>query len=355
MTRVLAVALVLATATAVAAPKKKAPAKPKKDAPVAAPAEPAPPPPPPEPVGPPKPWAVGVPQDAQDKATALYEEGNTLFAQQAHAPALEKYKQAIALWDHPLIRFNMAVTEVRLERILEAADDLEKALRFGDEPFKQKSDTLYQQALDYDALVKGRVGFVEASCDQAGAHVFLDGKPWFDAPGKKKMRVLAGEHAITAEKDKFLTKTTKIVVAGGKTESQDVKLVPLDTAVVLKYRYRRWVPWTITGVGLAVAAGGVGTWFWGKSGMDQFQADYAIQCANGCEPGLTSPAHRPLASERDSAELKGKIGIAMVGVGGAVTITGVVLAIMNRGERVLPNLEVAPTTGGMHASVGWRF
>ncbi len=353
MKRMIAIAVVLATASATAAPKKKPP--PKKPAPVEAPAEPAPPPPPPAPVGPPKPWAVGVPQDVQDKATALYEEGNTLFAQQAHAPALEKYKQALALWDHPLIRFNMAVTEIRLERILEAADDLEKSLRFGDEPFKQKSDTLYQQALDYQALVKGRVGYVEASCDQAGAHVFFDGKPWFDAPGKKKMRVLAGEHAITAEKDKFLTRSQKIVVTGGATASQDIKLVPLDTAVVLKYRYRRWIPWTVTGLGVALAAGGVGVWFLGKSEMNQFQADYTVQCANGCEPGLTDPAHRSLANERDSAELKGKIGIGMAGAGGAVMATGIVLAIMNRGERVLPNLEVAPKPGGGVAAVGWRF
>ena len=142
------------------------------------------PPPPPAPVDTtPKPWAEGVPQDTQDKASALYEEGNQLFAQQAHAPALEKYKAAIALWDHPLIRFNMAVTEIRLERILEAADDLEQALRYGDKPFKPE---LYQQALDYQALVKGRVGFIEATCDQAGAHLLLDGKPWFDCPGHEE-------------------------------------------------------------------------------------------------------------------------------------------------------------------------
>src|SRR4030095_7185958 len=127
----------------------------------------------------PKPWAQGVAQDVQDKASKLYEEGNTLFAQQAHAPALEKYKQAIALWEHPLIRFNMAVTEIRLERILEAADDLEKSLTYGDKPFKPE---LYQQALDYQALVKGRVGFIEASCDQPGTKLMLAGKPWFEGP-----------------------------------------------------------------------------------------------------------------------------------------------------------------------------
>jgi hypothetical protein len=348
-------ALVLIACSAVpalAAPKKKK----KAPAPKPAPTEPAPaaaPVPPPAPVSAePKPWAQGVPQDVQDKASALYEEGNTLFAQQAHAPALDKYKQAIALWEHPLIRFNMAVTEIRLERILEAADDLEKALKYGDKPFKPE---LYQQALDYQALVKGRVGFIEASCDQAGARLLLDGKPWFDCPKTDKIRVLAGEHAIVGTKDGFLTSSTKVVVDGGETVQQKVKLVPLDSAVVLKYPYRRWIPWTMTGLGLAVGLGGVGTWFVGRNQMDQFEADFSTQCQNGCEPGLTAPEHRSLAAQEKSARLKGQIGIAMMGVGGAVAVTGIVLAIMNRPTRELPNIEVAPSAGGGVAKVGWSF
>ncbi|HEU4611369.1 MAG TPA: hypothetical protein VFS15_04810, partial [Kofleriaceae bacterium] len=283
--RRLAIAILVCIAVpAVAAPKKKRKAPKKKPAPEEpAPApEPAPtPPPPPEPVSSePKPWAEGVPQDVQDKASALYEEGNALFAQQAHAPALAKYKEAIALWDHPLIRFNMAVTEIRLERILEAADDLDKALKYGDKPFKPE---LYQQALDYQALVKNQVGYVEATCDQPQARLLLDGKPWFDCPGTQKLRVLAGEHAIVGEKQGYLTASTKVVVNGDEVAHEDIKLMPLDSAVVLEYPYRRWIPWTMTGIGLAVGLGGVGTWFLGKNQMDQFEADFSTQCALGCE------------------------------------------------------------------------
>jgi hypothetical protein len=345
-----AIVLLCIASPAFAAPKKKGKAPPPAAEPAPAPA-PVPAPPPPIDTTP-KPWADGVPQDQQDKASALYEEGNQLFAQQAHAPALEKYKAAIALWDHPLIRLNMAVTEIRLERILEAADDLDSSLRFGDKPFKPE---LYQQALDYQALVKGRVGYVEASCDQPGTRLLLDGKPWFDCPGTKKMRVLAGEHAITGEKTGFLTHSEKVVVAGGKTESHKMTLVPLESAVVLKYPYRRWIPWTMTGMGVTLGLAGLGTWFLGKNQMDQFEADFSTQCQNGCEPGLTDPAHRSLAAQRDSAELKGKIGIGMMAVGGGVAVTGLVLTILNRPERVLPNVEVAPKPGGAVTSVGWRF
>jgi hypothetical protein len=300
-----------------------------------------------------KPWAAGVPQEQQDKASALYEEGNQLFAQQAHAPALEKYRAAIALWDHPLIRFNMAVTEIRLDRVLEAADDLEKALRYGDQPFTKEN---YQSALDYQALLKGRVGYVEASCDQAGAHLLIDGKPWFDCPGTQKLRVLAGMHAVVGEKQGFLTASQKLMVSGGSTATGKVNLMPLDHAVVLKYRFRRWIPWTLVAGGAAVGLAGAATLLVGNNGIHQFEADYATQCPNGCEPGLTDPVHRSLREEQHSAQLQQKVGVALIGVGGAVAITGAVLAIVNRPTRVMPEVEVVPRgSGGVSASVGWRF
>lgn len=331
---------------------KKAPPKtPKKEEP-APPQEPAPPPPPPPESSEGKPWAEGVPQDQQDKARALYEEGNTLFGQQALTGALDKYKEAIALWEHPLVRYNMAVTEIRLEKVLDAADDLEKALKWGDKPFKPE---LYQEALGYQALIKGQVGYVEASCDQAGASLLFDGKPLMSCPGSKKMRVLAGEHTIVGEKKDYLTQSTKLVVSGDKTAKANITLVALDSAVSYKYPYKRWIPWTLIGAGVAVGVGGAGTWLLGKNQNDQFNSDYAVTCANGCEPGLTDPAHAGLRNERDQAKLKGQIGIGMAGLGGALAVTGVVIAILNRPQKILPNVEVAPTSGGGIAGIGWNF
>ncbi len=297
-----------------------------------------------------KPWAVNVPEATQDKANAIFEEGNQLFAQQAHAPALEKYRAAIALWDHPLIRFNLAVTLIRMDRPLEAADELEKALRFGDAPFKKD---LYQQALDYQALLKGRVGYIETSCDQQGASVLLDGKPWFSCPGSQKIRVMAGEHAVVGELKNFLTSSKRIVVVGGTTATEKLAFVPLESAVILKYPYRRWVPYTITIAGAAVGLGGLGVWLAGRSQMTDFENNFAGVCSMGCDKSLsTQPA---LRDQRDSAELKGTIGISMMVAGGAVTVGGVVMAILNRPQRILPKIEVAPTSGGAMASTRWQF
>jgi hypothetical protein len=297
-----------------------------------------------------KPWESGVSKSARDTANAAFAEGNQLFAQQAHQPALEKYKEAIAAWDHPLIRFNMAVSLVRLDRILEAAETLDAALRFGQAPFTAEE---YQRALDYQRLVAGRVGTVGASCDQDGVQILLNGKPWFQCPGEKKLRVLIGEHTINGEKKEFATESRRLVVASGATATAKIQLRSFDSVVKYEYPSPRWLPWTITGTGVAVALGGLGFWFAGRNQMDKFEADFAMTCPTGCQADLSD---QPLlADARDSAQLKGTIAVSMMIAGGAITVGGVVWAIMNRPRRVLPQMEVAPTNGGMQAAVGWKF
>jgi hypothetical protein len=298
-----------------------------------------------------KPWANGVPEATQKQASALYEEGNTLFAQQAHAPALEKYRAAVALWDHPLIQFNLAVTLIRLDRILEAAEHLEKALRYREAPYTRE---LFQQAQDYQRLVEGRVGFVEVSCAQAGAKVLIDGKRWFTCPGTQKMREMAGEHTLVGELDGFLTASQPLIVLGGTTVSKKVELQRLETAVKLVYPHRPWIPWTIMLAGAATGLVGGGVWFAGRGQMKTFDENFASECTTtGCAKDLSD--HLALRDQRDAARLKGTIGITMMIAGGAVMVGGIVMTAMNRPKRVLPNVEVIPGEGGVKAQVGWSF
>jgi hypothetical protein len=295
-----------------------------------------------------KPWEVGIKQEQRDKANAAFAEGNQLFAQQAHQAALEKYQEAIKYWDHPLIRFNMAVTLIRLDRILEAADSIEAALRFGAAPFTEDH---YQQALDYQKLINNNIGTLEVTCKQSDVHVVIDGKPWFTCPGTQKKRVTPGEHFVVGDKPEFATESRRIVVAGGAITSHKLELRSFDAVVKYEYPTPRWIPWTVTGSGVALALGGLAFYLVGRDQMNKFESDFATQCPGGC-----SLSDEPLlADARDSAKLKGKIGGVMMVAGGAVAIGGVVWLVMNRPKRVLPQMEVAPTDGGMRAAVGWTF
>lgn len=297
------------------------------------------------------PWSKDVPEPTRRDAEKLFEEGNDLFAKQAHAPAADKYRAALALWDHPLVEFNLAVTLIRLDRVLEAADALEKALRYADKPFKPE---LYQQALDYQALLRGRLGYVEVACEQAGASITLDGKAWFACPGTRTVRVHVGEHTVVGDLAKHLPINRRVIVPGGGTVRERIVLEPLDTAIKLSYPYRRWVPWTVAAGGFAVGLAGLGVWLAGRGQLDAFAQNFERDCMAGCEKDLSQ--HQALRDQRDSAELKGTIGVSLMAAGGAAAIGGFVFAmVVNTPKRVLPTLEVTPSTGGGRASVRWRF
>jgi hypothetical protein len=298
------------------------------------------------------PWARGVSAANQAKANALFAEGNQLFAQQAHAAALAKYEAAVALWDHPLIRFNIAVTEIRLDRILDAAKDLEAALRFDQAPFTAE---LYRQAMDYQTLVAGRVGDIEASCDQPDVAILLDGKPWFTCPGNRKQRVLAGEHVIVGERSGFMTTSRRVSVGGAKVANEQIALLPIESVIKLRYPSPRWLPWTVAGGGVAIGLGGLGFWFAGRNQMDRFNAQYAKQCPTGCDSDFSDPGLAALKDQGDGAVLKGKIAVTMMVGGGAIAAGGIVWVILNRPTRELPKVEVLPTASGAAARATWRF
>lgn len=295
------------------------------------------------------PWAVGVAPHDQTRANELFAEANTLFAQQAHAPALDKYRAAVALWDHPLIRFNMAVTLIRLDRMLEAADALDGALRFGEQPF---TPAVYAQALDYQKLVNGRVGTIEVTCAQPGARVLLDGKPWFTCPGTRKQRVVVGQHTVLGEHRAFMSKVIEAAIGGGVVTKMRVELVSLESTLVEERRFGAWVPWTVIGVGATTMLAGFYLLGTASSQIELFEREVAMTCPEGCVLEAVRP---DLVQMRKDAHEVGDVGSGVM-VAGVVGISvGVMLVVLNIPRKRLPKLDVAPTQGGASASASWRF
>jgi hypothetical protein len=239
--------------------------------------------------------------------------------------------------------------------MLEAAENLEAALRFGPSPFTPQ---LYQQAVDYLTLVKGRVGTIDATCDQSDVNVLLDGKPWFTCPGRREQRVLAGEHLIVGMREGFVPDTRRIFITGGAKASRRVTLVTIESAVRYEYSSPRWLPYAVAGVGVVVGASGAAFWVAGRREMDRFDADFAEACSmpRGCDADLdTTDGERLLRAQRDGARLHSQIGVSMIAAGSAIAIGGVVWVLLNRPKRILPELDVPPTRDGVTARISWQF
>ncbi|MFH2010649.1 MAG: tetratricopeptide repeat protein [bacterium] len=310
-----------------------------------------------------KPWAKGVSAADRSKALALYKEGNKHFEDSQYKEALARYLQAVKLWDHPAIRYNIAECYVNLERPLAAHRNLKRALRFGEAGLK----THYKQARTYLRLLSGRLGRIEVACREPGAKVTLDGVLLFTAPGKARRTVQVGKHVVVVSKPKFLTETRTLTVLPRKTIRLNLAPLPLRTIIKMKRRWKRWIPWTVLVSGAVVAAAvGVPLIVLAKSSFNKYDTNFETECSNGCFPSERSGAQADLLPQarnmRDS-------GIALVAISGAVIAAGVTLVLLNqpRAHRVNPRSlqkkrteesvlllpAVSPGRGAM--TTGFRF
>jgi hypothetical protein len=297
------------------------------------------------------PWAVGVSDAQKAEAQKLLEEGNALFLEKKYADALQKYQAATKVWDHPAIRFNIVRCLIQLDRPVEASDNLALALKYGSAPM---DELVYSEALNYQKLLANQIGELDVRCEQAGVALTLDGQKLMTCPGKEHRRLAPGEHQIVGSKDGFLTKTTEVIVLGGKAQDTTVALVPLSKAAKVVHRWPAWQPWAVFGGGLALAGLGGLIQLQAISNRDEYDKTVARDCAvNGCAPGQIDMGLLNTAT-RDN-----HIAIAVMSVGAAAAITGGVMLVMNRGRTVYEEpakrVDVAVTRGGGVVTVGGRF
>jgi len=288
-----------------------------------------------------KPWEIGVPADKQDAALALYKEGNAFFAQDQFKDALAKYVQALQIWDHPAIRYNAAVCLINLDRPVEAYDDLEAALRYGEPPL---GNDLYKQGLSYQKLLAGRIADLTISPKQ-DAKITLDGQPL--PTGTVNRHVLTGDHQIVAEKPGYQTETRPVHVNAGEHVTVVIELHAVDHRVLAR-RYPRWVPWTVIGAGGVVALAGLPFMLAASSAFNSYDAGVSASCKVGCPP---APLPSQYATDLDHGKLLRTLGYSAFAVGGALIASGVALVVLNQPRLVTP--AVGADSVGLVVSGRW--
>lgn len=288
-----------------------------------------------------KPWAAGVSAQNQKAALDLYNEGANAFGQGDYKTAIDIYTRALPLWDHPAIRYNIAVCLINLDRPVEAYDNLERAMRFGEGPL---GPDLWKQGQSYQKLLAGRIAEIEVSAEP-GASVSLDGKPLAGAA----QRVLTGDHQIVVEKPRYQTETRAVRLNAGDHVTIKIELKPVAVARTLRRRWARWVPWSVLGGGVVVASVGVPMIIAAGSSFDRYDAAVAASCQNGCKAGDPATAH--VMDLKSHAEFQNTMAASLFVAGGAIAATGFVMVILNQ-----PHL-VAPVIGSDHVglAIAGRF
>ena len=302
-----------------------------------------------------RPWAAGVSPAEQAAALELYTSGNREFAEARFAQALAKYREAIRHWDHPAIRFNMAVCLIYLDQPIEAMGDLQRSLAFGEGPIGSAE---YAEGLTYRKLLDAQLAHLKIASSESGTQVTLDGKYRFTAPGVLDEIVLPGEHQVVATRTGFVTVTRTLVLVAGKQTSYEVPLLEAKvTAPRLVRRWPAWGPWLVLAGGGAMVGGGALGYAAARTNFASYDRAIAASCPHGCDAAML--ANFPdLHQRRSRAETEQVVAISLFAAGGAAIVTGVVGLVLNsphvqESSHSLP--VVAPLPGGAMISVARKF
>ncbi|WP_437840446.1 hypothetical protein [Sorangium sp. So ce1153] len=259
------------------------------------------------------PWHRGVSEERKQRARALFHEGRELHQQLMLGDARARYEEALRSWEHPELRFNLARALWRMGQPLSAYENLRLSLRWGPGALAAEGE---KQALDLmRRLEEQELSAVEIRCDEPGASVQLDGKPWFVGPGHERRTVLPGEHVIVARKKGYFPVVKSAPALAGRRVSGTLKL-SVDGIVTERRWAAGWAPWAVVGSGAAVVAlGGALQWRVGEL-RDELQQ----QCGVSCAP----------ASAQDAGAWEGRVAAGAFVAGGVTVATGLVLVWLNR-------------------------
>jgi tetratricopeptide (TPR) repeat protein len=271
-----------------------------------------------------RPWANGVSPAQQKAALTKFREGNDLLNNGLFGRAAEAYKSALTTWQHPAIHYNLALALMNVDQPIEAYENLQKAIVFGEAPLDKDK---FEHAKEYLLLLEKQIASIEVTCDKIGAKVAVDGKEVFVAPGTFKQRVRIGKHTFVAEKKGYSTRINAPFIGPGENFRIELKLYTAEELTRYTRRWQAtWMPYAVIGAGVLLGGIGAGLELSAKSSYDDYDA--AVAACNMNNQGC--PTDDAITSLRDSGDSKKTFGYVMYGAAGLTIGAGIVLTILNR-------------------------
>lgn len=271
--------------------------------------------------------------DAIARARAHYERGVALFDEEQFTAALAEFEAAYAISHRPALLFNIGQIQARLGHAVESADALEAYLeQVAEVPAERRA--LVEAEI---ATQRGRIVSVTVTADVDGAMVSLDDVDRGTTPLPAPLRVSAGEHLLRVSADGHETSQQRFRVAGGEERALSIDLVRLAGARAGGGA----APFpTITVIGAAV--GGLGLVTFGIAGIATLLEHQSLTAmTGGCSPSCTAQEVATIDVTRVVADA----GLAVLVVGGVLTVVGAVLELGGSSETAGPRVSLG--SGGV--------
>lgn len=268
----------------------------------------------------PRPWERDVTAEDRRVAEAMFDQAVELHEQLLRDQAVARYQEALSRWENPHIRWNLALLSMDMGQYLRAHEHLARALSWGPEAFDPPDWEKLSGARD--RLLRQHLAVIEARCDQPGAELALDGKPWFRGPGAARQVVLPGEHVLTARKPGYFPLARSMVLPAG-TQGAVTVVMSVD-GIFEKRRWAAWKPSAVLGAALALGVAGAALSWDARWQVDAARDDLAALCDR-------QPICAPLTpSGYQRARWQHRIATGAMITAGTAAAAGLVLLFVNQ-------------------------
>lgn len=241
-------------------------------------------------------WSIGVSLEQQDKANRLYLAGNAFFLESRFKDAKVKYAEALALWSHPSIHYNLALTLINLDAPLEANKQLQLAFKYGGAPLDVRRQ---KRAIEELKRTAREISVLEISTREPDCSVRVDGN-LVETP--VKLTLPPGKHVVSVTKNGFAPREYRLGLFPGELERLETRLYTPTDLEIRENWTPRWAPVLVTGTGAAMVVTGAVLALQAHRMRDDFDRFAGAACArtSGCSNTSLDPDRLDRANTLES-------------------------------------------------------
>jgi tetratricopeptide (TPR) repeat protein len=292
-----------------------------------------------------------------------------LVQQGDYPKALQEFNTAYDSSPYFAVLYNIAQTLIALDRPLEAANTLSRYLKEGRDRIPPQR---IGQVEDQIAQLEAFLGVLYVSTEPPGALITVDGRAIGRTPLGKPVRLAAGTCSISATLDDGRRVDRSVTIGQGTRNHVALQLpspppkiehdklavaaqaAPLPKAPSGPSRMRTVLPYTLVGVGVALAGGALGTYlFWERSAYKKWQD--AQPAWHNSQPGSPDFAKTAAESNRraDLVTTAKRTVLGLSIAGGASVAAGAALYLVDRRSAGTSSTPTVAWNGGSSFTLGW--